>query len=82
MALKNMTDDELVINVGHWGVRPEPLELTRRLKDSIEKLNETSTKQQQEVIRLTRWIYRLTWVMVVVGVIQVAQIIASFINIR
>lgn len=82
MPLQNMTDDELVINVGHWDVRPEPLEPTRRLKDSIEKLNETSTKQQQEVIRLTRWIYRLTWAMVVVGVIQVVQIIASFINIR
>jgi hypothetical protein len=43
MSFKNLTDDELVMNIHHWGGRPEPLELTRRLKESLEKLNETST---------------------------------------
>jgi hypothetical protein len=78
MSLKNQTDDQLVEGIGHWGGRPEPLELIRRLKDSVEKLNETSTKQQEEMIRLTRWICGLTVVMVIVGIIQVVQIVVSF----
>jgi hypothetical protein len=82
MSINNMTDDELVMNIGHWGGRPEPLELIRRLKNSVEKLNETSTKQQEEIIHLTRWIYRLTWVMAVVGVIQVVQIVVSFMKLQ
>ncbi len=76
MALSDQSDDDLV---GIAGIQ-NPLgtaELIRRLKDSVEKLNATSTLQQEEMIRLTRWIYRLTWVMVAVGVIQVVQIIVS-----
>ena len=72
----SQSDDDLVRIAG--GQNPlGSAELIRRLKDSVEKLNTTSTKQQEEMIRLTRWIFRLTWVMVFVGIVQVGQIIVS-----
>ena len=83
MSLKEETDSELVRRAGNasqggmLGPDGPQAELIRRLKESVERLDQTSARQQEKMLRLTVWIVGLTWVMAIVGVIQVVQIIVS-----
>jgi YidC/Oxa1 family membrane protein insertase len=61
------------------------IKMSKKMQDMaphISKLKEKhksdKKKQQEEMIRLTRWICGLTVVMVIVGIIQVVQIVVSF----
>ena len=68
------TDEELVAK--STGYRDDimtgiQIEMTRRLKNSVESFNAASAKQAREMIVLTRWIKWLTWAMLFVVCIQV-----------
>jgi hypothetical protein len=67
------SDEELVAKSKGWRgeiVTGLQIEMTRRLKNSIESFNAASAKQAEEMIVLTRWIKWLTWAMLFVGCIQ------------
>ena len=74
-AQTNQTDEFLVQDADS-GLRGQGavVEMMRRLKDTVVKLDQTSASQQNEMLRLTRWITILTWVMVIVGVIQLFSV--------
>ncbi|MDO8569252.1 MAG: hypothetical protein Q7R89_00465 [bacterium] len=76
--LEEATEKELYSWVNQLDFRVVPLasdELTRRalnkLQETIKAFNEQSSKQTEEMIRLTRWIVWLTIVMIVGLIIQI-----------
>jgi hypothetical protein len=46
------------------------VEMMRRLKDAIIHLDASSSKQQEKMLKLTKWIMILTFLMVGVTIIQ------------
>ncbi|MDO8142240.1 MAG: hypothetical protein Q6358_12130 [Candidatus Brocadiales bacterium] len=77
------TDEELVAK--STGYRNDimtgiQIEMTRRLKNSIESFNAASAKQAGEMIVLTRWIKWLTLAMLFVGCIQAGVAAWQFFN--
>ncbi len=77
------TDEELVAKSKGWrddittGLQ---IEMTRRLKNSIETFNEASGKQAEKMIVLTRWIQWLTWAMLFIGCVQVGVAAWQFVS--
>jgi hypothetical protein len=76
--LEDATDEQLMHMVNELDFRVVPLasdELTRRsvkkLHETIEKLNEQSSRQTDKMIKLTWWIVGLTVVMVFGLIIQI-----------
>jgi hypothetical protein len=45
-----------------------------RLKDAITDLDNSSSLQQEKMLKLTRWITALTWVTAGVGIIQIISL--------
>ena len=68
----NRKDEELAIEAD-TGLRGQGsvVEMMRRLKEAVLSLDRTSTNQQEKMLSLTRWIMILTWVMAVVGIVQI-----------
>jgi hypothetical protein len=82
--MSNKQSDELLAQKADSGLRGQGaiVEMMSRLKASIIRLDETSTKQQKEVIKLTKSIRMLTWaifgltiILVVIGCISVLPIL-------
>ena len=82
--MPNEQSDELLAQEADSGLRGQGAiaEIMIRLKASIINLDETSTKQQKEVIKLTKSIRMLTWAifgltifLVVIGCISVLPIL-------
>ncbi len=69
--VKERLDNELV-EIADGGLRGQGaiVEMMRRLKDAIAHLDDSASKQQDKMLRLTKWIAFLTFVMVAVGIIQ------------
>jgi CHASE3 domain sensor protein len=76
MSAQTNQTDEFLVQDADSGLRGQGavVEMMRRLKDTVVKLDQTSASQQNEMLRLTRWITILTWVMVIVGVIQLLSV--------
>lgn len=81
-----VTDDELVrqagnasASVGHGYVRPQA-ELIKRLKESIDRLNDTSTDLQVKMLDLTRGLVVLTVAMIIVGLVQIGLVVVTLIK--
>ncbi len=66
---QKLTDDELCKDTGSYvHGHTASVEMMRRLKDAVLKLEKTSSKQQQTMIRLTYVIVTLTVVLAVIAV--------------
>ena len=75
----NRKDEELV-TAADAGLRGlgSVVEMMRQLKEAVVSLDQTSTRQQEKMLALTRWITILTWVMAIVGIIQIVLAILSY----
>lgn len=72
MTLTNEKADQELVNSADEGLKGQGaiVEMMRRLKDSIESLNTTSTKLNRRMICLTWAILVLTAVSVIMAVLQ------------
>jgi hypothetical protein len=58
-----LTDEQLISNAAPG--QSIPLEMMKRLKNSINTLNKTTSEQANTMIRLTRWLTALTIILVI-----------------
>jgi hypothetical protein len=69
---KEKIDKELIqIADSGFGGQGAIVEMMRRLKDAIIHLDASNSEQQAKMLKLTKWIMILTFVMAEVAIIQV-----------
>jgi hypothetical protein len=69
-------DQELVADADHGSHgRGAAVEMMRRLKDAILRLDASSAEQQDKVINLTRWMMGLTVVMAIEALVQLLKLL-------
>ena len=79
-GFENDSNKELVhrygtINLSPYTKEKIALEMNRRLIDEITEFNQKSSKQADEMIRLTEWIRGLTIVMLIGAVVQIGLLL-------
>jgi len=81
MSLKSLTDEEVYNKIDQSPInQTRPMvEMMIRLKNSmletkkaVDEFNESSSKQTNEVIKLTKWLFYLT---IIIGILALLQLV-------
>lgn len=74
---ENPPTDRELIDRADAGLRGQGavVEMMARLREAVTRLDQTSSTQQEKMLRLTRWITILTWVMATTSIIQIGSIL-------
>lgn len=77
MNISSPRSDQELINEADRGLRGQGavVEMMGKLKNSISELNQTASAQQQKMLKLTRWITILTWVVALAAIAQIVLLV-------